>query len=302
MELQKQLEKYTEKKISNLKLKELMSDDMLIKELNFSDKLIRRVYECGDFMKFLADEKLEKFKLEHSNNCRNRFCPRCSYLKSRKDAIKLLATTNYLSKEENKQFIFLTLTVPNCLDVELESTIKLLNDSFKRMFKLKRVKSMNKGYLKKIEITYNKKENTYHPHIHTLIVVNKSYFTDTKLYIKRDEWLEMWQNATGIPQITQVDVRKIKNNSYEDLLEIVKYNAKDSDYLGNGADVFKIFYKSLKSKRLFVSGGLIKDCFNKFDNNELENYLEEESIEYVYKIFATWEFKSNKYITKLEKI
>ena len=34
---------------------------------------------------------------------------------------------------------------------------------------------MNVGYIRKLEITYNSKD-TYHPHYHVLICVDKSYF------------------------------------------------------------------------------------------------------------------------------
>jgi hypothetical protein len=30
-------------------------------------------------------------------------------------------------------------------------------------------------------------------------------------YIKRDRWLELWQESTRMPSITQVDIRPVKN-------------------------------------------------------------------------------------------
>ena len=46
----------------------------------------------------------------------------------------------------------------------------------------KEVKSIVKGYIRKLEVTYNsdmssKSYDTYHPHFHVVIAVNKSYFT-----------------------------------------------------------------------------------------------------------------------------
>ena len=38
---------------------------------------------------------------------------------------------------------------------------------------------------RKLEITYNKERDDYHPHFHVLITVNKSYFTDKDYYISR---------------------------------------------------------------------------------------------------------------------
>ncbi|WP_167375099.1 protein rep [Bacillus atrophaeus] len=41
------------------------------------------------------------------------------------------------------------------------------------------------------------------------MAVNRSYFTDNKKYINRNRWLELRQQATEDPTITQVDVRKV---------------------------------------------------------------------------------------------
>ncbi len=100
---------------------------------------------------------------------------------------------------------------------------------------------------RKLEITYNKERDDYHPHFHVLITVNKSYFTDKDYYISRDRWLELWQQVTKNSLITQVDVRKVRNTKDDKVYEIAKYSAKDSDYLIN-QDVIEVFYKALKGK------------------------------------------------------
>lgn len=38
----------------------------------------------------------------------------------------------------------------------------------------------------------NPNYNTYHPHFHVVLSVNKNYFTDTKCYINQLNWLDMW--------------------------------------------------------------------------------------------------------------
>ena len=80
-----------------------------------------------------------------------------------------------------------------------------------------------------------------------LMAVNKSYFKDTKAYISQKEWLNLWRAVTGIDEITQVHVQKIKQNNNKELYEMAKYSGKDSDYLVN-QKVFDTFYKSLKGK------------------------------------------------------
>lgn len=140
---------------------------------------------------------------------------------------------------------------------------------------------------RKLEITYNKERDDYHPHFHVLITVNKSYFTDKDYYISRDRWLELWQQVTKNPLITQVDVRKVRNGRNDKVYEIAKYSAKDSEYLIN-QDVFEVFYNALKGKRLIVFSGLFKDAMTKFKNGELDHYKEKDRTEYVYAIMYNW--------------
>src|SRR5690625_5335160 len=94
----------------------------------------------------------------------------------------------------------------------------------------KEVKQIVKGYARKLEITYNEERDDYHPHFHVLIAVDKNYFNNSWSYIKRDRWLELWQQVTKKPSITQVDVRKVRNSKDNKVFENAKYSANESDY------------------------------------------------------------------------
>ncbi len=69
--------------------------------------------------------------------------------------------------------------------------------------------------------------------------------------------MRLWREATGISEITQVDVRRVKEQNSNERMS-AKYTGKDSDYLSN-EKVFKVFYESLKGKRAFAYGGLFKE-------------------------------------------
>jgi len=201
----------------------------------------------------------------------------------------------HLRKEENKEFIFLTLTTPNVKGDKLEEEIINYNKAFKRLMERKEVKKIVKGYIRKLEVTYNsdktsKSYDTYHPHFHVVIAVNKSYFTSKNYYINRDRWIELWQEATGDSSITQVDVRKSKINNLKEVYELAKYSAKDSDYLIS-KPVFEIFYKALKGKQLIVYGGLFSDANKMYQNGELDCYKTQDGIEYVYMMVYSWKKK-----------
>lgn len=192
----------------------------------------------------------------------------------------------YNKHEHKKDFIFLTLITPNVLADELENEIKGYNHAFKKIVERQEVMIVVKGYVRKLEVTYDKERfitkkmykhrnayyqsrglnvgdnnpyyDTYNPHFHVLIAVNKNYFNNSWSYIKHERWLELWQKVTNNPDITQKEVS-----------EIAKYSAKDSDYLVD-ENVFEVFYKALKGKRLIVQSSLFKESMKLWKDGKLD--------------------------------
>lgn len=291
--LEKLKMKNNNRKKENLKMLEMRKE--LKKEINLTFGSENKIKNCSTFIEFLYTEDFEKKKLLKSNSCNNRFCPVCAKNKSVKDAIAMKIISNYV-KSLKRAFIFVTLTAPNCKGEDLKEEINKYNDSFKLMFKRKEFKFV-KGFVRKLEVTYNQEKDTYHPHFHILISVLPSYFTQTTQYLTRDKWLKNWQEVMNDFSITQVDVRRIKENKNgvdNSILELTKYIAKDSNYL-NSVDVFKNFYLGLKGKRMFSYGGDFKIARQLFKNGELEEFYEEDTEEWVYFIKSVWDFVKNKY-------
>lgn len=277
------MEKYTEKKQRNQVFQKFI-------KRHIGENQMDLVQDCNTFLSFVADKTLEKQKLYKANSCKNRFCPVCAWRKARKDALGLSLMMQYIKQQEKKEFIFLTLTTPNVMSDELENEIKRYNNSFRKLIKRKKVGSVIKGYVRKLEITYNKKRDDYNPHFHVLIAVNKSYFKDTKSYISQKEWLNLWRDVTGMPEITQVQVQKIRQNNNKELYEMAKYSGKDSDYLIN-QKVFDAYYRSLKGKQVLVYSGLFKEARKLLKNGDLDYLKEIDPTEYIYQIFYIWKQK-----------
>lgn len=223
-----------------------------------------------------------------ANFCRERLCPMCAFRRSLKIFGQVSQIMNRIESEYD--FIFLTLTVRNCLSGELEKTITQMQNAWRCKFRNKAdFKRVVKGYFKVLEVTHNlnvksKSYNTYHPHFHCILAVNKSYFT-SRDYIKRNEWLKMWQKAYNDFLITQVDIRRVKakteikqgENFVKSLssavAEVAKYSVKASDYIGkidkNGSikkysdkvidDTVSTLNFALKNRRLAEFGGIFKD-------------------------------------------
>lgn len=292
-----------------------------------SNKTLERIEDCGTFLNFLADKNIKTKKLHEANFCGNRFCPMCSWRLAMQDTLKLSILMQYLKEEHKQEFIFLTLTTPNVIGEQLDAEIKKFNKAFNNL--TKRIEFINavNGYVRKLEVTYSKEPiitkemykkrkeyyqnrnlkigdtnptyDTYNPHFHIILSVNKSYFTDTKIKISKVRWLELWKEVTKDNRITQVHVQKAKNDTSRQVYEVAKYSAKDSDYMIN-EKVFKTFYDALKGKQLIVFGGNFKDSNNLFNNKELDKYKQIDNTEYIYMVAYIWQKGDYKEFIKRE--
>ena len=272
--------KYAPKKKDNLKIYNFI-------ERYLKEKGKEYFMECATFNQFITSSDKKTSKLVASNPCKNRFCPICSWRKACKDAMKLSIMLEALRIEEQKEFIFLTLTTPNIKGDKVKEEITRFNKAFHKMFKRAKLTTAIKGYVRKLEMTYNSKRDDYNPHFHVLLIVNKSYFTDKRYYIPQAEWLEMWREATGLPEITQVDVRKVSDTRGNHVAEIAKYSAKSYE-MATSQEVFDVFYKALKGRQLIVYGGLGKEYAAKYEAGELDKYKGKDNNEYYYMLLAKW--------------
>lgn len=282
-----QIVKRKEKKV----LSEKFSEFTKKVDISMTDKTKIRIDDCGTFLEFLTDNNFENYKLNSGNFCGNRFCPHCSFNKSQKDALMLNTIIKAIHDKFGYNFLMLTLTAPNVKSFELEEELKSFYNANRKLFQRKQVKAINLGYIRKFEITYNKNNDTYHPHYHLLLVVKKSYF-DSRYYISRNLWLDMWKSCKKDNSITQVDIRKLNtDNISKSVLELTKYVAKDTDYLINER-VFKVFYDNLKGKRYLSFNGIFKKYRDLYKAGLLDSYIEKDDVTYIYKLFYVWK-KSN---------
>lgn len=313
------LDKYTPKRSLNRKAFHFI-------EKYLSQTSAEYFSDCNTFISFLTNEDKSVKKTYKANNCKNRFCPICAWKKAKKDAMKLGVMLEAIKQKEDKEFLFLTLTAPNCKDEDLSATIDKFNKAYHKLFKRRNVQRSIKGYARKLEVTtdqelkitaelyHQKKEyfekrglkvgddnpqyDTYNPHFHAILVVNKNYFT--KNYIKHDEWLSMWRECMEDESITQVRIERLKKKgSSNGVLEIAKYTAKHDDLLIN-QKVFDVFYKSLKGRQLLAFSGIMKDYAKKYESGELDEFKEKDENEYTHLLSAIW--ANSKYLQELRAL
>ena len=247
-------------------------------------RIAERLYFCGTYLEFKQYEDGIK-KLDTANFCRIRLCPMCTWRRNKKVFGQVSRIVNEIDKMNKYDYIFLTLTCKNIKGNELSNQMDILNKSFNNMFRgNKKVKKILQGYFRANEVTYNAKENTYHPHIHCIIVVEKGYFHwRNENYIKTEEWANIWQHYLEVDYIPIVDVRKVKANDYKykAVCEIAKYTIKSKDIIikrKNGQvneqltdeNVYNL-YLGLKNKRLVGMGGIFKELHKKLNLEDIND-------------------------------
>lgn len=263
------LERPTEKK-------KLIPEFLKLMKGKVSNSAMSRIEYCASTVAFLKS-KGEKIRLAGGEFCHNRFCPFCSWKKAKKDGYLLLLLFSIVQKIYKKELIFLTLTAPNVSSEKLDDEIKDFNKAFERLSKTLAFKKINKGYIRKLEVTYNSERNDYHPHFHVVIAVNKSYFK-SRYYLNPEKWLNMWQLAKRDTSITQVDIRKAKLDDMKAVYEMATYSAKASDYMYS-EEVFDVFYNSLKRKKLITFNGLFKEILKDIKNTDkYDDMMNDETI------------------------
>lgn len=285
-------DKYTELKQGNVLLSKhydyfyKIKDENIDKPIgNITENRIDRVKSCSNYFTAVADRTLQKSKIVKAIRCRDKFCPVCQKIKSTKNALAIEAMYNYLKDTTKLNYLFITLTAPNVKGDKLSEELNNYTSSFKRMIKTKKIEKINKGYIAKLEITYNFEEDTYHPHYHILMAVPNQYFKNPDYYLKQNEWLEIWQKAKRDKNITQVDVRKVQNKNIDgissEVLELAKYMAKSADYF-NSLDVFETYYNETHKKRFMRYGGLFKESLKEFKQGNLNKYINANAIDWYF--------------------
>lgn len=234
-----------------------------------TDSRLFDLEHCADTLLF-AENAEGKKKLKSANFCRLRLCPMCQWRRSLKMFGQVQTITDkILERDKSTRFLFATFTVKNVDAENLETCINILNNKFlylvsrnKTFAPAKKLKQNLLGYLKAVEVTYNTKDKTYHPHLHVIFAVKSTFFKNKQNYITKKEWIELWQQALGVDYKPQTDIRAIKTNTGKAIAEVAKYPVKTAPILSlpddEAVEVLKTLTLSLHKKRFVSYGGIFK--------------------------------------------
>ena len=241
-----------------------------------------RVYQCAEVLKFVEQSDGTK-KLYQSYFCKNKLCALCNWRRSMKysyQASKIVEEA--MIRQPKGRFLFLTLTVKNVTGQELNQSMTDILRGFNRLMKYKKIDKNLIGFLRATEVTYSKELDSYHPHLHVLLMAKPSYFKGGS-YISQLEWTEFWQKAMKLDYTPMVDIRAVKADKGKGLkgaiLETAKYPVKPFDVIDEKTDftaqeklqIVDDMLTGLHRKRQIGFGKLFKDIKKELELDDLEN-------------------------------
>ncbi|NET46710.1 protein rep [Okeania sp. SIO2B3] len=262
-----------------------------------------RIRNCASRLTFAETSK--GLRLRSANFCRVRFCPMCSFRRSKMYQAKSLSIWPHISKKF--RYIFLTLTVRNPLLTQLRSYFKyVLTPGFKRFkdnltYNLKSLR----GYLRCFEVTMSKSDESFcHPHFHLLIAVDDAYF-DRDNYLDYSGWQSIWRDALRLDYNPQVWVEAVLPDDSRSLLELTKYEFKPSDYVSNYKWVGEAAVQ-VSGLRSFSHSGIFSEYFRFlntdpdliFSESEYLDKLSNKKSDYPL-INFTWDNQLNHYVSEV---
>lgn len=201
-----------------------------------------------------------------SSFCKNRWCMICNRIRTAELIYKYMPT---VSTWKDKQFI--TLTIKNPTGEDLHNSLEDMRKAFVKIKDKLRKQGIKLVGIRKLEITYNRHANTYHPHYH---IITKSNFSNQII----SGWLSEFPTARREAQ----DSRTADENS---CFELFKYftkitsNSSKDDFIT--ATALDTIFRNIQGKRTFQSFGFVP-------HKEIDPRLREESEEISEAILFNW--------------
>jgi hypothetical protein len=161
-------------------------------------------------------------------------------------------------------FVFLTLTVKNCLPTDLRATLKAMNTAWKRLVEYTEFRKVS-GWIRLTQIT--KADNGMaHPHFHCLLMVPSSWLSGKGDYVTTADWRNSWGKALRVDYLPEVKSGGFRTRDGDNIAKILNYIAKnpsvpepiDPDWLFALTD-------QTHHLRLFADSGTLKNVLRSAD-------------------------------------
>lgn len=274
-------------------------------EMPYAASKYERAMSCGDQLVYGIGGASDRARVALAFRCGLPLCPCCEASRSHKrlmdlsDALAYLQAQRAAAGQAPLVTLMLTETLPNCRGEQLSAYMDLLFAAHNRLMHYKAVSSVVLGTARSFEITH-RREDDYHPHLHTLLLVDASYFNNKSAargYLPQAEWARLHYKAVrasckacGIDwaDIQQPDgqtfavhiERAYKRGAAPDALlcdaagsaareaakyvckpdEILRYNADKSINMDWSCEAVDTIGRAIKGRRRYTSSGLWREA------------------------------------------
>lgn len=220
-----------------------------------------RVYQCHAAIWEVADDMGVFYETAYA--CGDRMCPACARSRSLRAAANAAQVATLLrSREQLPTSYHVVLTVRNVSADVLRDTIGVMIDALRWMLRRRTVSPLIAGWARNIEITYNRYDGTYHPHVHLLVIPH-----DADAVASSTWWAVQWADALNANghNLDYVPIcHSVATWSVGALAEVSKYITKLSAVYSLPADqrydVVRTIDAAVHGRRLLSYGGIWADA------------------------------------------
>lgn len=195
-------------------------------------------------------------------------------------------TLSYVTDLGSYTPAFLTLTIRNCAPEDLAFTLKKMSQDWNRMLNRRLIKEEIKGWAKSLEITYNRRTDTFHPHFHVLLL-SEGYMTAGQM---QEFFNKAWKKAARLEYDPITDYREINDYNGEKIqatdidnevftkaiLETFKYSVKSDQVSKMPLSTFRAMVNAVAGCRMVSYGGIIKEARKALLIDQEDEFQEDE--------------------------
>jgi hypothetical protein len=189
--------------------------------------------DCSGYLRVVVSPSIHTgWRVTSRDSCKQRYCVVCSGSGATKVAREKVEKVRRLLEDHDAAILFITLRGRYCSWDGIQEAVNHLHRSVKTFIADKRFPGTGASRytdFKRLE------EDKLRPHIHMLVVVQKSYSKNPRQYLRKDEWTDLWQEISKIFESGSVEVQTVKaDDVLGDVFRFTKYGLTllDQDWTG----------------------------------------------------------------------
>ena len=219
----------------------------------------RKASEIDDIIDCINNELLfGAGEINYVTRCKRRVCPLCRENKKFKSFLKLKKKIN---EQKGIRYILMTFNGREISDLsKLSKEVGENNDIVAKIIRKRSIQAIMLGYIKIVEISYNKYTGKLLPHIHLLLGVRedfKKHWIRKKEIEKLEKTWKKWKKEE-IKNAIDVKIVKDTENDIDTVLKYITIVGKKRIMKLDDMEIRAFFEMINDRKRLFTTSGIFK--------------------------------------------